>query len=53
MVVFGDSTVSPPLGPLAVDRGVALLIIDPQRDFHAGGSLAIPGADVDASKVCV
>ena len=29
-----------------MDRhGVACLIIDPQRDFHGGGSLAVPGAD--------
>ncbi|KAG9401464.1 hypothetical protein AC1031_009329 [Aphanomyces cochlioides] len=28
--------------------GVTLLIIDPQRDFHPGGSLAIPTADEDA-----
>ena len=26
-------------------RGVACLIIDPQNDFHSGGSLAVPGAD--------
>ena len=26
-------------------HGVACLIIDPQRDFHTGGSLAVPGAD--------
>lgn len=26
-------------------HGVACLIIDPQRDFHGGGSLAVPGAD--------
>jgi hypothetical protein len=24
---------------------VACLIIDPQNDFHSGGSLAVPGAD--------
>jgi hypothetical protein len=26
-------------------RGVACLIIDPQNEFHSGGSLAVPGAD--------
>jgi len=30
---------------------VACLIIDPQRDFHGGGSLAVPGADEDARRV--
>ena len=28
-----------------------LLIIDPQNDFHAGGSLAVPGADEDALRL--
>lgn len=28
-----------------------LLIIDPQNDFHGGGSLAVPGADEDASRI--
>eukprot|EP00605_Chrysophyceae_sp_TOSAG23-4_P002841 GSChrysophyteH1.ASY1.ANO1.3129.1 assembled CDS len=28
-----------------------LLIIDPQNDFHAGGSLAVPGADEDAVRL--
>ncbi|KAJ1458290.1 Isochorismatase-like protein [Pelagophyceae sp. CCMP2097] len=51
MAVFGDNSVTAPRGPLEVDRGVALLIIDPQQDFHAGGSLAIPGADADAARV--
>ena len=27
-----------------------LLIIDPQTDFHGGGSLAVPGADEDAMR---
>lgn len=27
-----------------------LLIIDPQNDFHGGGSLAVPGADEDAMR---
>ncbi|RHY28947.1 hypothetical protein DYB32_005575 [Aphanomyces invadans] len=29
-------------------HGLTLFIIDPQRDFHPGGSLAIPTADDDA-----
>jgi len=28
-----------------------LLIIDPQNDFHSGGSLAVPGADEDAVRL--
>lgn len=28
-----------------------LLIIDPQNDFHAGGSLAVKGADEDALRI--
>ena len=28
-----------------------LLIIDPQHDFHPGGSLAIPGADEDSARI--
>jgi len=28
-----------------------LLIIDPQNDFHSGGSLAVPGADADALRL--
>lgn len=28
-----------------------LLIIDPQNDFHGGGSLAVPGADDDARRL--
>eukprot|EP00511_Aplanochytrium_stocchinoi_P008583 CAMPEP_0204850754 /NCGR_PEP_ID=MMETSP1347-20130617/8768_1 /ASSEMBLY_ACC=CAM_ASM_000690 /TAXON_ID=215587 /ORGANISM="Aplanochytrium stocchinoi, Strain GSBS06" /LENGTH=434 /DNA_ID=CAMNT_0051993949 /DNA_START=33 /DNA_END=1334 /DNA_ORIENTATION=- len=31
--------------------GTALLIIDPQVDFHDGGSLAVPGADEDAERI--
>ena len=31
--------------------GVTLLIIDPQDDFHPGGTLAIPTADEDAERV--
>ncbi len=30
---------------------ITLLIIDPQRDFHPGGSLAIPTADQDSERV--
>ncbi|KAJ1442098.1 hypothetical protein B484DRAFT_412622 [Ochromonadaceae sp. CCMP2298] len=29
----------------------ALLLIDVQNDFHAGGSLAVPGADEDAARI--
>lgn len=32
------------------DRRV-LLVIDPQNDFHGGGSLAVPGADEDAMRI--
>jgi len=28
-----------------------LIIIDPQEDFHKGGSLAVPGADEDADRI--
>lgn len=31
--------------------GHTLLIIDPQNDFHPGGSLAIPTADEDAERI--
>ena len=31
--------------------GTALLIVDPQRDFHEGGSLAVPGAIEDAGRI--
>lgn len=31
--------------------GTALLIVDPQRDFHEGGSLAVPGATEDAGRI--
>jgi len=30
--------------------GTALLIIDPQVDFHEGGSLAVPGARADSTR---
>lgn len=29
---------------------IALLIIDPQKDFHSGGALAVPGADGDCAR---
>lgn len=35
---------------LARGGRVAVLIIDPQRDFHGGGSLAVPGADEDCAR---
>jgi len=31
-------------------KRITLLIIDPQLDFHSGGSLAVPGADEDAQR---
>eukprot|EP00904_Undaria_pinnatifida_P003287 jgi/Undpi1/1295/HiC_scaffold_11.g04687.m1 len=31
--------------------GIALLIVDPQVDFHEGGSLAVPGACADAARI--
>jgi nicotinamidase-related amidase len=31
--------------------GTTLLIIDPQNDFHPGGTLAIPTADEDAERI--
>jgi len=31
--------------------GIALLIIDPQNDFHEGGSLAVPGATEDSRRI--
>ncbi|CAN0267303.1 unnamed protein product [Ascophyllum nodosum] len=31
--------------------GRALLVIDPQIDFHEGGSLAVPGASEDAKRI--
>lgn len=31
--------------------GTALLLIDPQVDFHEGGSLAVPGANEDAIRL--
>mmetsp|Transcript_5958 Transcript_5958/g.8428 ORF Transcript_5958/g.8428 Transcript_5958/m.8428 type:complete len:299 (-) Transcript_5958:131-1027(-) len=33
------------------DGGTTLLIVDPQNDFHPGGSLAIPKADEDAERI--
>lgn len=36
---------------LPQEKGDALLIIDPQNDFHPGGSLAIPTANEDARKI--
>lgn len=31
--------------------GLALFIIDPQNDFHEGGSLAVPGASADSDRI--
>jgi nicotinamidase-related amidase len=33
------------------ESGVTLLVIDPQNDFHPGGTLAIPTADEDAARI--
>ena len=33
------------------DQKVALIIVDPQVDFHRGGSLAVAGADEDAERI--
>lgn len=30
---------------------ICLLIIDPQVDFHPGGSLAVPNSDQDAIRI--
>lgn len=32
-------------------NGVALLIIDPQNDFHPGGALAVTGANEDSTRI--
>lgn len=38
--------------PFADKRGgTALFIIDPQADFHKGGSLAVPGAEEDSARI--
>lgn len=38
--------------PFADKRGgTAILIIDPQVDFHPGGSLAVAGADADSARI--
>jgi nicotinamidase-related amidase len=34
-----------------VGNGSALLIIDPQNDFHEGGALAVPGAAKDSKRI--
>jgi nicotinamidase-related amidase len=31
--------------------GTVLLVIDPQIDFHPGGSLAVPGANEDSERI--
>jgi len=36
---------------MAETSRVAILIIDPQNDFHGGGSLAVTGADEDALRI--
>mmetsp|Transcript_9285 Transcript_9285/g.14031 ORF Transcript_9285/g.14031 Transcript_9285/m.14031 type:complete len:318 (+) Transcript_9285:44-997(+) len=33
------------------ERGTTLVIIDGQKDFHPGGSLAVTGADEDAKRI--
>ena len=39
-----------PLGP-GKRKHRTLFVIDPQRDFHSGGSLGIPGADEDSARI--
>lgn len=36
---------------MSSSESVCLLIIDAQKDFHEGGSLAIPGATEDSIKI--
>ena len=36
---------------VAEAKNRTLLIIDPQNDFHGGGSLQVPGADEDAQRI--
>ena len=38
------------VGDAAKRGGTCLLIIDPQVDFHEGGSLAVPGATADSER---
>jgi nicotinamidase-related amidase len=35
----------------SVPTKTILLIIDPQIDFHPGGSLGVPGADGDSARI--
>lgn len=44
-----DSSVSSKTG--VTSGGTALLIVDPQVDFHEGGSLGIPGATADSERI--
>ena len=39
------------MAPSTVRGGTTLLLIDVQKDFHPGGSLAIPSADEDAERI--
>ena len=41
----------PPPNLERTEDTTTLLIIDPQNDFHPGGSLAIPTADEDAERI--
>lgn len=34
-----------------VERSVPMLLVDPQKDFHPGGSLAIPAAGDDSERI--
>lgn len=45
------SNLSAVLGAEPSLGGTALLIVDPQVDFHEGGSLAVPGAVEDAERI--
>ena len=39
------------LNKAGLKEKIVLLIICPQKDFHEGGSLAVPGADADSKRI--
>jgi nicotinamidase-related amidase len=39
------------IAKLSIPKSCTLLIIDPQNDFHGGGSLAVPGSDEDSERI--
>jgi len=50
--LYAGGAIQPPgLWTKRDNGGTALWIIDPQNDFHPGGSLAIPTADADALRI--